>query len=363
MTTISGTEVRPSLQQDGKQFGNPITFPDDTNRAIYFTDLDKNTYKYVGVIARNGFKSIKMSRNDSVYTAAYAAEARNEQEYNLINTTLRQLDVNTDVLETPWSPEHKYFFILNGPDGLSKLCIMKMTVIKYTNSEVALSNKFENLNNHRELLIKIKNAMNEWETEKNLKHEDNFETHEKRTTTIMDALIRLYSQVYTIKPDSTTYTPLEYAKWLRRTINPHISNAKKFVNIFNMFIFRILNTELTKISDEFEEVENEIAYRNYGYGGGNLERHYVVTSCTYGEPGGRYSSKSGPAAAARKAASKRLGKNEGAARLRLTVRETGTSREFTYDARRVKLEQPAVRIIGGKQIVSKYRVDVKAVRA
>jgi hypothetical protein len=90
--------------------------------------------------------------------------------------------------------------------------------------------------------------------------------------------------------------------------------------------------------------------------------HYTVTKTSAGKPGGRYTSKSGPAAAAKKAASKRFGKGGSGNKLRLTVRETGTKSEFTYDATRIKLAKPVVRKIKGVTITSEYSVDVKAVK-
>ena len=90
-------------------------------------------------------------------------------------------------------------------------------------------------------------------------------------------------------------------------------------------------------------------------------RHYVVVRSSAGKPGGRYASRSGPAAAAKKAASKRFG---GKSSVRVTVRETGTDREFTYDAKRVKLAKPVViKSIAGVIVTSEYRVEVKAVSA
>jgi len=85
---------------------------------------------------------------------------------------------------------------------------------------------------------------------------------------------------------------------------------------------------------------------------------YTVVRTNAGDPGGRYTSKCGPAAAAKKAASKRFGRNR--VRLNLTVRENGTDREFTYDATRVKLAVPVVRKIAGTTITSEYRVEVRA---
>ncbi len=94
-------------------------------------------------------------------------------------------------------------------------------------------------------------------------------------------------------------------------------------------------------------------------------RYFTVTKSSSGDVGGRYSSKSGPAAAAKKAASKRFqgsstgGKNK----IRLTIRETGTNDEFTYDAERIKLDKPIVRKINGSTITSKYRIEVKKAAA
>jgi hypothetical protein len=87
-------------------------------------------------------------------------------------------------------------------------------------------------------------------------------------------------------------------------------------------------------------------------------KHYVVVKSSRGPPGGRYSSRSGPAAAARKAASRRFGRDN--SDIRLTVRETGTDREFAYVAKRVKLPKPVVREIDGKKITSLYKVEVRS---
>ena len=91
------------------------------------------------------------------------------------------------------------------------------------------------------------------------------------------------------------------------------------------------------------------------------KRIFTVVSCSVGKPGGRYvvSTSGGPAGAAKKAASKRFtGKNN---KMRLTIRQTGTDKEMSYEACRVKLDKPIVRTVGGVEIVTKYRVDVKSV--
>jgi len=91
--------------------------------------------------------------------------------------------------------------------------------------------------------------------------------------------------------------------------------------------------------------------------------YYTVTTSTIGASGGRYSSRSGPGAAAKKAASKRFSKSKGSgSKLRLTVRENGTQREFTYDATRTKLAKPVVRKIGGVTVTSEYFISIAAVK-
>ena len=90
-------------------------------------------------------------------------------------------------------------------------------------------------------------------------------------------------------------------------------------------------------------------------------RYYIVMASSIGKPGGRYASKSGPFAAAKKAASKRFGKDETS--MKLTIRETGTKNEFTYDATRIKLDKPVVRKVGQTTIISEYKTDLKADRS
>lgn len=90
-------------------------------------------------------------------------------------------------------------------------------------------------------------------------------------------------------------------------------------------------------------------------------RNYTVTASSVGGIGGRYTSGSGPAAAARKAASQRLrGATSGTNKVRLTVRQLGSDREFKYEATRVKLAKPVVRKIKGVTVTSEYQVIVKA---
>lgn len=92
-------------------------------------------------------------------------------------------------------------------------------------------------------------------------------------------------------------------------------------------------------------------------------QNYVVVKASIGGIGGLYKSKSGPAAAAKKAASKRFQKaKNGATSLTLTVRPTGSDREFSYEATRVKLDKPFVSQINGIKVVRKFAIIVKSVR-
>lgn len=90
--------------------------------------------------------------------------------------------------------------------------------------------------------------------------------------------------------------------------------------------------------------------------------NYTVTHCTIGSPGGRYSSRQGPAAAARKAASQRLQSQSQTkkTKISLTIRQLGSDKEFSYEAKRVKLAKPVVRNINGTTVTSKYHILIKA---
>jgi hypothetical protein len=90
-------------------------------------------------------------------------------------------------------------------------------------------------------------------------------------------------------------------------------------------------------------------------------KNYTVISSSIGGTGGRYTSASGPAAAAKKAASQRLRGASGNNKVRLTVRQLGSDREFKYEATRVKLAKPVVRKIKGVTITSEYKIEIKAV--
>jgi hypothetical protein len=84
------------------------------------------------------------------------------------------------------------------------------------------------------------------------------------------------------------------------------------------------------------------------------------------ETGGRYKSSS-PSAAARKAATKLFKKASKGTQSKVTfcLRETtvgSKKKEYHYVATRVKLAKPLVRVINGKEIVNRYKTEVKAVK-
>ena len=65
-----------------------------------------------------------------------------------------------------------------------------------------------------------------------------------------------------------------------------------------------------------------------------MSKTYTVVYSSMGEIGGKYTSSTGPAVAAKKAASKRFKK--GAMSMYLTIRESGSKKELKYQATRVK---------------------------
>jgi hypothetical protein len=90
---------------------------------------------------------------------------------------------------------------------------------------------------------------------------------------------------------------------------------------------------------------------------------YTVVSTTFGELDGTYKSASGPAAAAKKAASVRFRKAPASVKsIRLTIRQKKTKNTFTYDVTREKLPEPYVSVIAGEEVVREYEYHIKAVR-
>lgn len=87
--------------------------------------------------------------------------------------------------------------------------------------------------------------------------------------------------------------------------------------------------------------------------------YYTVVETSHGDLGGCYRSKSGPAAAAKKAASKRF--TSGVSSITLAIRLKGTDIVYRYQAKRVKLSKPVVQeYSNGKQVERKYVIDVHA---
>lgn len=130
---------------------------------------------------------------------------------------------------------------------------------------------------------------------------------------------------------------------------------------------------LVVTGNDFYRVYSEAFKMTYivldGLNGGKMKqptpptaRNYTVTKCSFGSPGGRYSSRQGPAAAARKAASQRFQSQTSSkkTKISLTIRQLGSDKEFSYEAKRVKLAKPVVRTINGQTVTSKYQIYIKA---
>ena len=73
---------------------------------------------------------------------------------------------------------------------------------------------------------------------------------------------------------------------------------------------------------------------------------------------GRYASKSGPAAAAKKAASRRFKGDQ--TTMSITIRQLGSDKTFSYTAKRTKLAKPFVSRLGGKTVTREWEVSVVA---
>ena len=97
------------------------------------------------------------------------------------------------------------------------------------------------------------------------------------------------------------------------------------------------------------------------------KKNYTVVECSVGKPGGTYSSSSGPAAAATKAASRRLA-DAGASKMRIAVQQKSRKKTGVpvhwYEAERIKLENPRVRKnpSGDGDIVIEYETKIKAIK-
>jgi len=83
-------------------------------------------------------------------------------------------------------------------------------------------------------------------------------------------------------------------------------------------------------------------------------RHFTVTHCSLGKPGGRYNG-TGPASAAKRAASIRFAATTGTKSMRLSIREIGTDRVRHYIANRIQISKHG----GNKQ----EKIEVKSQKA
>lgn len=142
-------------------------------------------------------------------------------------------------------------------------------------------------------------------------------------------------------------------KYLNGTIKIH--DFKDIYDGRNFLIIRFID-KLRKLRTRNADIGSGVGGRPTTKG---ASANYTVVSCTSGETGGTYASKSGPAAAAKKAATRRF---NGKSKLRLTLRQLGTQKQFTYDCQRVKLAKPVMRKIKGATVTSEYETKVKAVK-
>jgi len=100
-----------------------------------------------------------------------------------------------------------------------------------------------------------------------------------------------------------------------------------------------------------------------------MTKTYTIQSSCINVTGGRYKSSS-PMSAGKKAATKLFKKAQQSAKYKslrkitFCLRETTQGSEknsFDYQANRVKLAKPLVRVINGVEIVNKYTITIKAI--
>jgi hypothetical protein len=91
-----------------------------------------------------------------------------------------------------------------------------------------------------------------------------------------------------------------------------------------------------------------------------VKKKYYVFVNKDGSENGRYSSTNGPAAAAKKAATRRF--TDRMRVLQVTVRETGTQKRFSYTATRTRLPQPLVRQFASGEVRTQYKIVLKAIK-
>jgi len=102
------------------------------------------------------------------------------------------------------------------------------------------------------------------------------------------------------------------------------------------------------------------------------EKSYIIQGSGTGFHGGRYRSKTGAFAAAKKAGARlyrnlsesqiKLRENKGKTDIKFILKEStkgSTNETFTFSVTRVTLAKPVIRMIAGNKIVSKYTYEVK----
>jgi hypothetical protein len=94
-----------------------------------------------------------------------------------------------------------------------------------------------------------------------------------------------------------------------------------------------------------------------------MKRTFTVSESCIHVAGGRYKSDN-PVSAAKKAASRlfKIAKAnsiyKSIRRITFTLRETGSKQLYKYKAARIKLAKPTIRIINGKTIENKYKIEI-----
>ena len=178
----------------------------------------------------------------------------------------------------------------------------------------------------------------------------------------MDRLLR--EKIYTWDTMRTKTDKKEYTDALdeeKKNEYNTIINEFDDWKLYNKNMIKFINDPLSK-PKETKGV--------FGFFGGSRsekssnERFYTVVSSSVGNIGGRYASKSGPAAAAKKAATKRFtGASDKTRKMRIVIRQTKTKKEMVYEATRTKLNKPITRTVAGVKVVKSHKIEIKAVKS
>jgi hypothetical protein len=284
------------------------------------------------------------------------------------NEKLKRLTINKNHIRTP--EEQEKIFL--------KIASEKKILNYYEKDSLSQFNKWKALSETDKAkkgsdTVKSLNDMRSQSSETREKYETKLLKHKKLGPLAVQTLalsIKLEDEIYTYTNLISLYNlETTFTNWEKLTMNDkaekeaEINVIQKNFNsqIGNNVSMNQLKFQLVRIKPKIDEFNLRLKndYLNHQGGSKSVIRHYVVVRASLGKIGGRYASNAGPSAAAKKAASNRFGSKN---KMRITVRQTGSDREFTYDATREKLAKPVVRRITGVMVTtSEYRVLVKAV--